>query len=608
MPGIAGIITRHPTAETRQAVQRMGDCLRHEDFYVGGFHTEGELGVCAAWTAFARSPAAGQVFQNEPKDIALLLAGECSVVEGGKTGLRGPERAPADGAVLVDRYEELGDGFFERLNGLFSGLLMDRRRRQVVLFNDRYGSERIYWHETPAAFYFASEAKALLRVLPALRQFDPEGVAQFLGVGSPLGGRTLFRGVRLLPGASRWVFGEGGLERGSYFSPAAWEALPKLPAAAYEEKFRAVFEDILPRYYRAEARVGISLTGGLDTRLIMACHAHDAGREVSYTFTGPAGQTLDDRVAARVAGACGLEHHLLRLGPDFFTDFARQADRTVYLTDGTAGILGAHEVYFHRLARPLAPVRLTGNYGSEILRAVSTFKPLGLDPGIFQPAFRGAVDAAADQLRAEKKHPDTFAAFAEVPLNLYGTLAAGRTQLTFRTPYLDNALVALAYQCPPELKKSSLPAMRLVKACAPALDRIPTDRGFISDRSDPEILARRIFAEVTFKLDYCSNAGLPGPFGALDPWFRPVARGLGIAGLHKFLQYSTWFREALAPWVTERSEAAAKDGGAYFDGPGLRRMVIRHLAGRRDHPGEINAVLTLESVQRQFFGDPADPA
>ncbi len=427
--------------------------------------------------------------------------------------------------------------------------------------------ERIYWHETPDAFYFASEAKALLRVLPELREFDREGVAQFLGAGCALAGRTVFRGVQLLPGGARWTFEKDGIRRERYFLPETWEALPKLSESDYEENFAAIFKKILPRYYGGDSKIGISLTGGLDTRLIMACQPHERSHETTYTFTGPAGRTLDDRVAARVAAACGLEHRLLRLGPDFFSNFGAHADRTVYITDGCSGAMGAHEIYFHRQARTLATLRLTVNYGSEICRGISTFKPLGLAPQMFQPDFLPAVTATAGQLAAQKTHPNTFAAFQEVPLNLFGNLAAGRSQISFRTPYLDNELVPLAYQCPASLRKSSLAVMRLVKTSSPALDRIPTDRGFISDRSDPEIFLRRTFAEVTFKLDYCSNAGLPHPFGPLDPVVKPIVRALGIAGLHKFLKYSTWFRDELAGYLWLKKSPRRKSPTTAFGIP-----------------------------------------
>jgi asparagine synthase (glutamine-hydrolysing) len=603
MPGIAGLISRQPAAASERIVKTMTASLRHEPFYTAGTLAVPELNVWAGWTAHEHSFAAGQAFQNETKDISLLLAGECFPEADTKSRLRqqGHVFSDAGGDWLPHFYEEYGENFFTKLNGLFSGLLIDRRQRKVFLFNDRYGMERIYWHETMEALYFASEAKALLRVLPELREFDREGVAQFLGVGTPIAGHTFFRGVRLLPAGSCWRFAHGGVRRETYFTPALWEALPKLSGPEYEAQFKTAFERVLPRYFGTEPKIGIALTGGLDTRAIMACQPHDPRRETTYTFTGPEGRTLDDRVAARVAAACGLEHHLLRLGPDFFADFAALADRTVYLTDGFSGITGAHEIYFHRLARLLAPLRLTGNFGSEVFRGVSTFKAADLAPGIFDREFLPLISAAGVLLASKKNHPETFAVFQEVPLSLFGNLAAGRSQISFRTPYLDNELVALAYQCPAGLKKSSLPTMRLVKGASRALDRIPTDRGYISSRSDPAIWLRRAFAEVTFKLDYWSNAGLPRAAGRLDPLFKPVARGLGIAGLHKFLKYSTWFRGALAPCVADRIAVARRMGHGYWNSEALGQLARDHLAGRRNSPAEISAALTLESIERQFF-------
>ena len=605
MSAIAGVINRKHTAGCERAVKDMVAVMRHESFYTTGTFYDPELEVFVGWVAHENSFADRQAFQNEHKDITLVFSGECFVDAKTKNQLKqnGHSFSETGGDCLVHLYEEQSEKFFEKLNGLFSGLLIDQRRRKVFLFNDRYGMERIYWHETPDAFYFASEAKALLRVLPQLRAFDREGVAQFFGVGCALAGRTLFRNVQLLPGGSRWVFENGSVCREQYFSPATWEAQPKLSEPDYEAQFCATFQKILPRYFASDSKIGIALTGGLDTRLIMACHPHDPRHETSYTFTGPTGRTLDDRVAARVAAACGLEHQLLRLQPDFFANFGAHADKTVFITDGCSGILGAHEIYFHQQARSLATLRLTGNYGSEICRAITTFKPLGLAPQIFNPDFLPAVNAATAQLAAQKKHPDTFAAFQEIPLNLFGNLTAGRSQISFRTPYLDNELVALAYQCPASLKKSSLPSMRLVKACSPALDRIPTDCGFISDRSDPEIFLRRAFAEVTFKLDYCSNAGLPRPFGLLDPVFKPVANALGISGMHKFLKYSTWFRHALAPLVRERLAAAAALNGGFFSADFISQAAEQLLSGRANFLAEINAILTLEAVERLLFRD-----
>ena len=81
--------------------------------------------------------------------------------------MRGHEFTPDDASYLVHLYEEMGYDFLERLNGAFSGVLLDLREQKFVLFNDRYGVNRIYYHEDKAGFYFSSEAKALLKILPA---------------------------------------------------------------------------------------------------------------------------------------------------------------------------------------------------------------------------------------------------------------------------------------------------------------------------------------------------------------------------------------------------------------------------------------------------------
>ena len=582
----------------------MARSIMHESFYKSGTYSVPEMGVYGGWVAHEDSFAAGQIFFNEQRDIALFFSGECFVDPETRSHLRqkGHELGEVAGSWLVHLYEEEGDRFFEKLNGLFSGLLIDKRRNRAFLFNDRYGMERIYFCETKDATYFASEAKALLRILPELREFDREGVTQFLTFGCTLESQTLFRGVELLPGGSVWSFEKGKRHKRKYFSPETWESQSALTAEAFEAEFEETFKRILPRYFQSDSKIGISLTGGLDTRMIMACRPPDE-KPICYTFTGKNGETLDVRVAARVAEACGLEHRILRLGPDFFSDFSSHADRTVYTTDGCFGILGAHEIYLNDQAHRLAPIRLTGNFGSEVLRGVSTFKPIGLSHDLFSPEFSKSVTSSAKKLSVSKEHPVTFAAFREIPWNLFGNLAAGRSQVTFRTPYLDNELVALAYQSPERSKNSSPLASRLVKANNTVLSEIPTDRGFAGDNSGLEFLLRRFFAEATCKMDYYNSEGLPHLLSSLDPVLRRLSLGLGIFGLHKYLPYRHWFRRELAGYVNDKLTDARTQQSPLWNPDFLENMAKDHIRGRNNYVREINAVLTLEAVERLLFRD-----
>ena len=133
-----------------------------------------------------------------------------------------------------------------------------------MLFNDRYGMQRLYYHESKDAFYFAAEAKAILAVRPELRRIDPRGLGEFVSCGTVLENRTLFDGIDVLPPASAWVFRNGSLERkSSYFHPREWEEQETLDPESYYRELREVFSRNLPRYFNGHERIAMSLTGGL---------------------------------------------------------------------------------------------------------------------------------------------------------------------------------------------------------------------------------------------------------------------------------------------------------------------------------------------------------
>jgi asparagine synthase (glutamine-hydrolysing) len=588
MPGIVGIIASAQMGEYPAAVNAMLATMKHENFYRMATHFIPEMKVYGGFAGFDDSTDG--IFSNETGEISLIFSGECFV-----------DSEIVRGDRLIQLYENEGQKFIEKLNGLFCGFLIDKRRRKILLFNDRYGMQRIYFHERGGNFYFAGEAKALLRILPEQRQFDPEGVADYLAFGCTLDWKTLFRGIETLPGGSLWSFGNGKCRKEKYFLPETWESQPGLAAGEFESRFQETFKRILPRYFKSPSKIGIALTGGLDTRMIMACRPQNTGHTTSYTFSGNNGRTLDDKIAARIAAASHLEHSLLRLDSDFFSDFATYADKTIYATDGCAAVSHTHEIYFNRKARGLAPIRLTGNYGSEILRGVSTFKPIPLAPGLLDADWHDKINSRLKKLSAYKAEPMSFAAFREVPWNLYGNLAAGRSQLHFRTPYLDNELVALMFQASEKIRKSSLPSLNLVRANHPALAEIPTDRGFGGDNSGMKFLWRRAFAEVTFKLDYYSTAGLPRSVSGLNPYFRSLAAKLKIAGLHKFLRYSAWFRNEMAGRVREvLSDSRVRDIGIWNPGF-LKTLADAHIRGRNDFSAEINTIMTLEAIERRLL-------
>ncbi len=89
---------------------------------------------------------------------------------------------------------------------MFHGLLVDRQRRMISLFNDRFGMHRLYYHEAADSFYFSCEAKAILAVKPELRTLDTHSLGEFVSLSCVLENRTIFKDIRILPAASCWEF------------------------------------------------------------------------------------------------------------------------------------------------------------------------------------------------------------------------------------------------------------------------------------------------------------------------------------------------------------------------------------------------------------------
>ncbi len=585
MPGIAGVIGRSVAVDTESVVARMIAIMGHEPTYVDQIRLVPSCHACVGWVVHPDS-FASHASGSSGDGIDLAFAGECFGMSASTNAMD----------YLLDAYRQNGPSFVGDLNGLFSGMLLDSKARRALLFVDRYASERIYYHQVDGLLYFASEAKALLAVLPELRVFDPDGVAEFLAFGSCRGTRTLFKGISRLAGASLWAFDSGGVAaRQTYFDPTEWECLEPLTEDQFESAFVETARSVIPQYAQAESDIGFSITGGLDTRMILACLSRPVPNLACYTYGAASGDTLDVRIGRDIANHLGYSHRTLRIDDHFVSEFQKYLDRSIFISDGCASALSAHELFFSEMARSLAPVRLTGNFGSEVLRSMSTLKPLSLTDELVNGDFVSNVDGAI-AVRTQG-HALTSAVFDEIPSHLFGPLATARSQLTLRTPYLDNSLVKLAFQAPDLSRHSPAAALRLISSGHKQLGKAPTDLGFSCGQQTPLDAARRLFCKFSFKLDYWDKEGLPPNLAILDSC-RPLLERSGLLGLHKFLPYRRWFKDELVDVIEHAAKRAACGSQPWWNRKVVPRIATDHISGRRNYLREINSILTLDSIER----------
>jgi asparagine synthase (glutamine-hydrolysing) len=471
-----------------------------------------------------------------------------------------------------------------------------------VLFNDRWGMQRLYYHETADSFYFAAEAKSVLSVRPELRSLDPRGLGEFVACGCVLENRTLFKGVHVLPAASAWTFESGHLKaRGQYFHPAEWESQEPLTAEAYYRHLRETFSATVARQLESRNRVAVSLTGGLDSRMIMAWQKAPRGSLPCYSFSSTIRESQDVRLARKVARVCEQPHETIAVGREFLADFPRHAERAVYLSDGCTTAAHATDLYLSERTREIAPARVAGNYGGEVLRRVRAFKPHapldGLFNGDFQPeiwrtseTYRGIIDC----------HPLSFAVFRQAPWHHYALAALEATQLSVRSPFLDNELVRTVFRAPAVTFEDNLVSLRLIADGDPVLARIRTDRGVTAHRGRLAGTVSRVRHEGTFKAEYAYDAGMPQPLAWIDGLLRPLHLERLFLGRHKFAHFRVWYRDELAAYVQDMLLDSRTLRRPYLVKPAVEHVVATHVAGERNYTAEIHQLLTLELVSRLF--------
>jgi len=468
-----------------------------------------------------------------------------------------------------------------------------------MLFNDRFGLQRIYYHEAKDAFYFAAEAKAILKVRPELRALDPRGLGEFIVCGCVLENRTLFRGISLLPPGAAWLFRGGALhKKAAYFEPREWEEQQPLEPEPYYAQLRDAFVRCLPRYFNGRERIGVSLTGGLDTRIIMAWHKAQPGSLPCYTFGSMYRENEDVRLARKVAEICGQSHQVITTGTEFLSSFQHYAERSIYLTDACVDLSRSPDLYVNEKVREIAPARMVGTYGSEMLLHAVMFKATPPAAGLFQPEVLSQIHAAKETYEANLRvHPATFVAFRQSPWHHYGVLGLEQTQVAIRSPFLDNDVVKTVYRSPGPVALNETARLRLIRDGSQTLANLRTDRGI----GEAGAFFTHGFLEFLFKAEYAYDYGMPQWVAQLDHLFAPLHLERLWLGHHKVFHFRVWYRDQLANYVREMLLDPRSLARPYLVPNVVRSIVDRHLRGDRNYTTEIHRLITLELAHRLFL-------
>jgi asparagine synthase (glutamine-hydrolysing) len=284
----------------------------------------------------------------------------------------------SDTEVILHLYRRDGLDMLRRLEGMFAICLYDRRRGLVHLIRDRFGVKPLYYGEFEGTFYFASEIKAILPVLPRRPDINRQAVHDYLTLRYVPSPHTVWRGIRKLPPGHRLTYKFGsGLEHPERYWELKFSASDEDPERDYPAEFSGLFlSAVEKRLLAADVPVGVLLSGGLDSSAVSAA-AVELGHKDFHTFSVAFadGGVFDETPHARaVAAHIGSRHHEVRIDRETFISFLPEM---VYHHDEPLADLASVPLHFvSRLAREEVKVVLSGE-GSDELLAGYNFDRLG---------------------------------------------------------------------------------------------------------------------------------------------------------------------------------------------------------------------------------------
>lgn len=396
----------------------------------------------------------------------------------------------SDTEVVLKAYQQWGTACVDRFYGMFAFVIVELATGRVVLARDRLGIKPLYLAEAPGRLRFASSLPALLAGGGVDTSLDPVALHQYMSwhatVAAP---RTVLTGVRRLPAATVRVIEPDGSHRDHCYWRPSYTRRPEHATMDADDWRDAVLDALRTAVRRrmvADVPVGVLLSGGLDSSLIVALLADEGQRDLatfSVGFESEGGESGDEfPYSDLVARHFGTDHHQLMVPSD------RVSTALDAAIEAMSEPMVSHDVVaFHLLSEQVAKevkVVQSGQGADEVFagyhwypdmaavereRAHEAYAETYFDrshtdlAGILRPGLLPDHDVSGRFVAEHMARPGAETALdAALRLDAEVMLVDDPVKrvdnmtmdwgLEARVPFLDHELVELAAACPPELK------------------------------------------------------------------------------------------------------------------------------------------------------------
>src|ERR1700752_1282109 len=289
MCGIAGIVSRQPDT----LIGPMLDAIEHRGRDDQGVWTSDPIDdsarrACLGHRRLATidpTPAGHEPMFSSDGRFVLTFNGEIYNYRELREQLRplGHKfKTDSDAEVLLAAIDEWGWEGISRLNGMFAFAVWDNRERTLTLVRDHVGIKPLYYANTPEAFVFGSEIKAILASKTIAPKLNPEALHQFLTFLWAPDPNTLFDGINTVPPGHYLQFKNGEVKLTQWWDASFEQIDDHRSDTWWRERVLETLDRVVKMEMVSDVPLGSFLSGGIDSSGIVAMmERHSDGRAIS---------------------------------------------------------------------------------------------------------------------------------------------------------------------------------------------------------------------------------------------------------------------------------------------------------------------------------------
>jgi asparagine synthase (glutamine-hydrolysing) len=283
---------------SRATIKAMADSIAHRGPDDEGFHFDGGLGLGFRRLSIIDLAGGHQPMADADETVWVAFNGEIynfRELRDELASLGYVFRTRSDTEVIVHGYRQWGDEVLSRLNGMFGLAIWDARRRRLVLARDAAGIKLVYFRVDSGRVMFGSELRAVLAALPARPALNTTALNLFLRyryTPSPL---TLYEGVQKLAPGTKAVFANGRFHTERWYDFVPEPFTDRRSDAEAAEELLAIYKRAVRRHLISDVPVGLLLSGGVDSGLLLGLMRLEGADWPTYTV-GYGNEFRDDEL------------------------------------------------------------------------------------------------------------------------------------------------------------------------------------------------------------------------------------------------------------------------------------------------------------------------